>query len=159
MRQIVNSANALNLHSGNVLKTTASNKHDIVLLKVVTDSGNIRNKFFAGWQSYKNAFSISRVRLTRLLDQNFQNHSLCKRFSIKRLARWTIFKVRTGSMHLSQRCHFASRNRRHGCERKRKDWRLNKSSLKIWTKIPRKLWTVNLTGTITIQSILQPSKS
>lgn len=124
MRQIINATNALELNAGHILKATAPNEDDVVLLEIVTDSGNISDHLFAGWEPHENAFSIGGVWLTRLLDKDLQDDSFRHRLSIERLARGPNLVVRTGSVHLIYCCHVASRYRRQSCGRQQ-DWDMN----------------------------------
>lgn len=139
MRQIINATNALELNAGHILKATAPNEHDVVFLKIVTDSRNISDHLLAGWEPHENAFSISGVWLTRLLDEDLQDDSLRHRLSIERLSRWSNFEMRSRTVHLIYCCHVASRYRRQSCERN------NKIEIWIFWEHDKRTITVSLT--------------
>src|SRR5947207_3978516 len=63
--RIQGSADDVVAHAGKILHASAPNHHDRVLLKVVTDSGDVRRDFDAIGQANARDFSKSRVRLLR----------------------------------------------------------------------------------------------
>lgn len=111
MRQIINAANALELDAGHVLKATATDEDDVVLLQIVSNAGDIRNHLLSGRKSHQNAFSVGGIRLSRLLDEHLQNDSFREWLAVQWLTWRAHFEVRAGSVHLINRCHVASRYR------------------------------------------------
>src|SRR5438046_749665 len=63
--RIQGAAGAVVAHAGKFLHASAPNHHDRVLLKVVTDAGDVRRDFDAIGQANARDFSKSRVRLLR----------------------------------------------------------------------------------------------
>jgi hypothetical protein len=100
VRQIVFATDALQLYSGNVLKTTAAHENDIVLLKIMTDARHVGDLFLAGRESHEDALTICRVGFTRLLDEDLEDYTFGERLSVEWLALGTIFDVWTFHMHL-----------------------------------------------------------
>lgn len=107
MRQIVNTANALELHTRHILKSTASNENDVMFLKVVADARNVGDHFLAGRQSHKDALSVGGVWLTRFFDQHLENDAFCEGLSVEWLTWRAIFEVWTGAVHLTEGRHVA----------------------------------------------------
>lgn len=72
MRQIINAANALELDAGHVLKATATDEDDVVLLQIVSNAGDIRDHLLSGRKSHQNAFSVGEFGFRGFLMSTFK---------------------------------------------------------------------------------------
>jgi hypothetical protein len=118
----------------------------------VTDAWHVGDLFLSGGESHEDALAVSRVWLTRLLDEDLEDHAFGERFAFERLALGTVFDVRASHVHLIQRCHVASCQRCYSCkERTRTGIKIKSHLLGMLRTI-----TVSLTGTITAQSSVSP---
>ena len=83
MSAIVGTTNNFDFEAWNVLGSTASNEHDVMLLKVMTLSRYISCHFFAVTQTHKNAFTVTRVGFLRFLDDGLENDAFHLRLVVQ----------------------------------------------------------------------------
>lgn len=105
MRQIVLTADALDLDTGQILHPSDAHQHDVVLLQVVANARDVRHQFLAGAEPYQNALPVGRIGLLGFLDQCLEDDTLGEGFTVQRLPRRTLLDVRPGAVHLVQCGH------------------------------------------------------
>lgn len=105
MRQIVRTANALQLNTGRITKACNAYEHDIMLLQIVSNTRNISGHLFPSWQSQQHTFSIGRIGFLRFFDEGPQNNTLGKWFAIQQFDIFTDFFERSGFVHIVQCGH------------------------------------------------------
>lgn len=105
VRQIVLPAHTLDLDTGQILAAANAHQHNIVLLQIMPDTGNVRDELLAGRQPHQHTLSVGRVWLFRLLDQRLEDDTLGERFPVQRLARRTDLEVWPRTVHLVERRH------------------------------------------------------
>ena len=83
MGEIILSADALQLDARKVLNTSPLDEHCVVLLKVVSNAGDVRCRLASGAQSDAHAFPVRRVWLLRLLDERLEDDALEERPALR----------------------------------------------------------------------------
>lgn len=105
MGQVVDAADALELHAGQVLTPPHAHQHDVVLLQIVALPGHIGHHLLARRQAHQHALSVRGVGLLRLLDQRLQDHPLGERLPVEWLTWRPRLNVGPTAVHLVQRGH------------------------------------------------------